>query len=65
MSEASPRSILAVGDVHYDMRQLDWLLSRAAEHELVVVVGDLLDVSSTVPLGAQIPGVLRLSLIHI
>jgi Icc-related predicted phosphoesterase len=53
------RSILVVGDVHYDMRQLDWLLQRAPEHQLVVLVGDLLDVSSTVPLVAQIPVVLR------
>lgn len=53
------RTVLVVGDVHYDMRQLDWLLAHATEHELVVVVGDLLDVSSTVPLAAQIPVVLR------
>ncbi len=51
--------ILMVGDVHYDLRQLDWLLSQAADYELVVVVGDLLDISSTVPLDAQIPVVLR------
>jgi Icc-related predicted phosphoesterase len=51
--------ILATGDVHYDMRQLDWLLERAPEFELVVLVGDLLDISSSVPLEAQIPVVLR------
>lgn len=59
MTGGRPRTILAVGDVHYDMRQLDWLLARAADHDLVVVVGDLLDVSSSVPLAAQIPVVLR------
>jgi len=51
--------ILAAGDVHYDLRQLDWLLQHAAEYELVVLVGDLLDISSTVSLEAQIPVVLR------
>ena len=50
---------LVMGDVHYDLRQLDWLLTRASEFELVVLVGDLLDVSSTVPLAAQVPVVLR------
>jgi Icc-related predicted phosphoesterase len=51
--------ILAVGDVHYDLRQLDWLLAHAAEFEMVILVGDLLDVSSTVPLDAQVPVALR------
>jgi len=51
--------ILMVGDVHYDLRQLDWVLARAAEYELVVIVGDLLDISSTVPLDAQIPVVMQ------
>jgi Icc-related predicted phosphoesterase len=59
VSTRAGRTILTVGDVHYDMRQLDWLLARASDHELVVLVGDLLDVSSTVPLAAQIPVVLR------
>ncbi len=48
-----------VGDLHYDLRQLDWLLANAAEYPLVVIVGDLLDVSSTAPLEAQIPVILR------
>jgi hypothetical protein len=40
------RTIVVVGDVHQDMRQLDWLLERAPEPELVVLVGGLLGVSS-------------------
>ena len=56
---ATGNRILVVGDVHYDLRQLDWLLATAGGFQLVVIVGDLLDVSSTVPLGAQIPVVLR------
>jgi predicted phosphodiesterase len=59
VTPSTARTILAVGDVHYDMRQLDWLLGQAPGHELVVLVGDLLDISSTVPLAAQIPVVLR------
>lgn len=51
--------ILAVGDIHYDLRQLDWVVEHAAEFDVVVIVGDLLDISSTVPLEAQITVVLR------
>lgn len=51
--------IIALGDVHYDLRQLDWLVAQAPEFDLVVLVGDLLDVSSAVPLEAQVPVVLR------
>lgn len=50
--------ILVTGDVHYDMRQLDWILARAADHDAVVITGDLLDISSVVPLRAQVPVVL-------
>jgi len=59
VTDPAARTILVVGDVHYDMRQLDWLLAQAADHEVVVLAGDLLDISSTVPLAAQIPVVLR------
>lgn len=50
--------ILVVGDLHYDMRQLDWALGRAGDHDAVVLTGDLLDISSVVPLPAQVPVVL-------
>lgn len=48
-----------VGDVHDDLRHLDWVPSQARDFELVVLVGDLLDISSAVPLEAQIPVVIR------
>jgi Icc-related predicted phosphoesterase len=51
--------VLVVGDVHYDLRQLDWVLARAGDFGLVVLAGDLLDISSTVPLAAQVPVVLK------
>ncbi len=57
--------ILLVADLHYTLRQLDWLVGVAPDHDLVVIAGDLLDVSSTVPLDAQSAVVLRyLSLLH-
>jgi len=50
--------ILLVGDLHYDLRQLDWVLAEADGFDLVVIVGDLLDISSAVALEAQVPVVL-------
>jgi Icc-related predicted phosphoesterase len=45
---------LLVSDLHYDLRKLDWVLAEAANVDLVVIAGDLLDISSGVPLDAQI-----------
>jgi Icc-related predicted phosphoesterase len=50
--------ILVTGDLHYALRQLDWVLDHAAEHDAVVLTGDLLDLASTVPIDAQVPVVL-------
>lgn len=50
--------ILLVGDLHYDMPQLDWVLAEAGSFEVVVIVGDLLDISSVVALDAQVRVVL-------
>ena len=46
--------VLSVGDLHYDLRKLDWVLSRAADVDLLVVAGDLLDIGSALPLDSQI-----------
>jgi predicted phosphodiesterase len=46
--------VLLVSDLHYDLRKLDWLLDQAAEQDVLVLAGDLLDIASTVPLDAQI-----------
>ena len=51
--------ILLVSDLHYVLPQLDWVVGAAAEFDLVVVAGDLLDISSTVPLHTQTVVVLR------
>ncbi len=51
--------ILAVSDLHYTMKQFDWVASVADRYDLVVVAGDLLDISSVVEADAQIAVVLE------
>lgn len=46
--------ILLVADVHYTLRQWDWLNKVAGNFDLVVIAGDLLDIASMVPIDAQI-----------
>ncbi|MEM9235886.1 MAG: metallophosphoesterase [Verrucomicrobiota bacterium] len=46
--------ILLVADLHYTLRQWDWLGAVAEKFDLVVIAGDLLDIGSIVPLDAQI-----------
>ncbi|MGB1129003.1 MAG: metallophosphoesterase family protein [Haloferula sp.] len=46
--------ILLVADLHYTLRQWDWVLSVGDRFDMVVVAGDLLDIGSIVPLEAQI-----------
>lgn len=45
--------ILHLADLHYALRQLDWTVSVADRFDLVVLAGDLLNLASPVPLGAQ------------
>ena len=51
--------ILLVSDLHYTLKQLDWVVSVAADYDLVVVAGDLLDIASIVEPDAQIAVVLE------
>jgi Icc-related predicted phosphoesterase len=51
--------ILLVSDLHYSLKQLDWVVAAAADHDLVVVAGDLLDIASRVEPDAQIVVVLE------
>jgi len=46
--------ILLTSDLHYALPQFDWVVAQVADFDLVVVAGDLLDISSAVPLDAQI-----------
>jgi len=45
--------ILLVSDLHYTLRQLDWVVRVAPNFDLVVLAGDHLDISSTLSLDAQ------------
>ena len=51
--------ILLVSDLHYALRQFDWVVANAPEFDLVVLAGDQLDISSSVALDAQIAVVLH------
>jgi Icc-related predicted phosphoesterase len=51
--------LLLVSDLHYTLRQLDWVVSVAGDFDLVVVCGDHLDISSIVEPAAQIEVVLE------
>ena len=44
---------LVVSDLHYGLRQYDWVCEVAADFDLVVIAGDLLDLRSVVPIEAQ------------
>lgn len=46
--------LLFVSDLHYSLKQFDWLLSEAAEFDLVIIGGDLLDLSSALDADVQI-----------
>ncbi len=51
--------ILLVSDLHYTLRQLDWVASVAGDYEVVVIAGDHLDIASIVEPDAQIAVVLE------
>src|SRR5436190_1023005 len=51
--------ILLVSDLHYSLKQLDWVVAHAGEYDLVVVAGDVLDIASRVEPDAQIVVVLE------
>jgi len=44
---------LLVSDLHYTLKQFDWVFSKAAAFDVVVIAGDHLDISSGVELQAQ------------
>jgi Icc-related predicted phosphoesterase len=46
--------LLLVSDLHYTLRQLDWIVSVADSFDTVVLAGDHLDISSPVEPAAQI-----------
>jgi len=51
--------ILVVSDLHYTLPQFDWVLNAAPSYDLVLIAGDLLDISSFVDPETQIVVVLK------
>ncbi len=49
---------LLVSDLHYTLKQFDWVLSNAEAFDLVIIAGDHLDIGSGVELQAQITVIL-------
>jgi Icc-related predicted phosphoesterase len=45
---------LVASDLHYELRQLDWIAEQAPDFDAVVLAGDHLDVGGRVDLAAQI-----------
>jgi predicted MPP superfamily phosphohydrolase len=50
---------LFVSDLHYVLQQFDWVSAAAGHVDLVIIGGDLLDISSTVDASVQITVMLR------
>ncbi len=46
--------MLFVADLHYALKQFDWLFAKAPEFDTVVIGGDLLDLASPLDLETQI-----------
>ncbi len=46
--------MLVVADIHYSLKQYDWLLAVAKDFDLVVLAGDLLEIASSVDRRAQV-----------
>src|SRR6187402_197981 len=46
--------MLFVADLHYTLRQYDWLTANAGDYDLVIIGGDLLDLSSSLNFDIQI-----------
>lgn len=46
--------LLFVADIHYALKQYDWLCARAPEFDAVAIGGDLLDLGSSLDLETQI-----------
>jgi Icc-related predicted phosphoesterase len=49
--------ILVVADLHYSLKQFDWVRARMTEMDLVVIAGDMLDLASAVDLEVQVVSV--------
>tara|TARA_R110002096_G_scaffold419294_3_gene623880 strand:- start:2659 stop:3384 length:726 start_codon:yes stop_codon:yes gene_type:complete len=41
-------NILVVSDIHYSLKQFDWLVKSAPDFDLIVIAGDLMELASSV-----------------
>jgi len=46
--------LLFVSDLHYSLKQFDWVLAHAGEYDAAIIGGDLLDLSSSLDVDVQI-----------
>ena len=46
--------MLFVADLHYTLKQFDWLAAHASDYDLVIIGGDLLDLGSPLDFDVQI-----------
>ena len=46
--------ILVASDLHYRLKQFDWLVSQANKYDALIIAGDMLDISSLLDLNVQI-----------
>jgi len=46
--------LIFLADLHFSLKQFDWLVAHAGEYDLIVIGGDLLDLSSSPGLDIQI-----------
>ena len=46
--------ILVVSDLHYRLKQFDWLTDQASNFDAMIIAGDMLDISSYLDLSVQI-----------
>jgi Icc-related predicted phosphoesterase len=46
--------IIVASDLHYRLKQFDWLISQAGHCDAIIIAGDLLDISSRMDLNIQI-----------
>lgn len=47
--------LLFLADLHFSLKQYDWLLAHAKEYDLIVIGGDLLDLGAGLDIDTQIP----------
>ena len=47
--------LIFLADLHFSLKQFDWLVAHAGEYDLIVIGGDLLDLGSSLDIDTQIP----------